>query len=90
MHDRDSPYHPPNLTSHIHSSFHCSLCNYRSCLRGEARRHITRQHSNVKSAKVVYRAEEDVDKARLEQMVSSCFGSDKLKQQQQNPTYVEA
>jgi hypothetical protein len=55
--------------------YHCGYCSYRSCLKGETRRHVTRQHGG-KAVNIVFRESEVVGKEQIDDMIEACFNAE--------------
>ncbi|KRY42051.1 Zinc finger protein 90 [Trichinella spiralis] len=61
--------------NHLDSKpYHCGYCLYKSCLRGETRRHVVRQHLGL-PVNVVFVDKEVATKEKVTRMIEQCFGS---------------
>ncbi|KRY01725.1 Zinc finger protein 26 [Trichinella pseudospiralis] len=61
--------------NHLDSKpYHCGYCLYKSCLRGETRRHVVRQHLGL-PVNVVFVDKEVATKEKVTRMIEQCFGT---------------
>ncbi|CDW56817.1 zinc finger protein [Trichuris trichiura] len=61
--------------NHLDSKpYHCGYCPYRSCLRGETRRHVVRQHIGL-PVNIVFKEPEVAAKEKVNRMIEQCFGT---------------
>uniref|UniRef100_A0A915KUI6 C2H2-type domain-containing protein n=1 Tax=Romanomermis culicivorax TaxID=13658 RepID=A0A915KUI6_ROMCU len=59
--------------NHLNSKpFHCAYCSYKSCLRGETKRHLNRQHPAM-AMSIAFKEDEVATKIELDDMIERCF-----------------